>query len=122
MVSRDLGVFAACKQCEEEEGGSCCGSGIENRYSPHLLLVNLLLGSCLPEDRCFENSCYFLGKDGCVLKARDILCINYLCAKINRLLAHEDLLALQKATGKEMETVFFLHEAVKKVIGGSHNH
>jgi hypothetical protein len=117
-VSRDLGIVAACKHCEEDEGGSCCGAGIENRYSPHLLLVNLLLGASLPEERCFADSCYFLGKEGCVLKARDILCINYLCTRINRLLAHEDLLTLQAVTGKEMETVFLLHEAVKQFIMG----
>jgi hypothetical protein len=122
MVSRGLGILAACKHCDEEEGGSCCGAGIENRYSPHLLLVNLLLGSGLPEERCIANSCHFLGKEGCVLKARDILCINYLCARIQRLLAHEDLLTLQEVTGREMETVFLLHEAVKRITRGSHDH
>jgi hypothetical protein len=122
MVSRQLGIFAACKHCDEDEGGSCCGAGIENRYSPHLLLVNLLLGVSLPEERCFADSCYFLGKEGCGLRARDILCINYLCAKISRLLAHEDLLTLQAVTGREMETVFLLHEAVKQFIRESHDH
>jgi hypothetical protein len=117
-VSRDLGVLALCKRCEEEEGGSCCGAGIENRYFPPLLLVNLLLGVNLPEDRCFANSCYFLGKEGCGLKARDILCINYLCSEIQRLLAPEKVATLQAVTGEEMETVFVLHEAVKRFISG----
>ena len=117
-VNRDLGVLAVCKHCDEEEGGSCCGAGIENRYSPHLLLVNLLLGVTLPEERCFADSCYFLGKEGCSLEARDVLCINYLCTRIQRLLGHESLLTLQTVTGKEMETVFLLHEAVKRFING----
>jgi hypothetical protein len=115
-VNVKLGVSAACKHCEEEEGGSCCGAGIENRYTPHLLLINLLSGGTLPEERRYPNGCYFLKRDGCSLMARDILCINYLCARIQELLPHDDLLTLQAVTGDEMETVFLLHEAVKQFI------
>ena len=122
-VSLDLGIFAVCKRCDEEEGGSCCGAGIENRYSPHLLLINLLLGGSLPAGRRFANSCYFLGSDGCGLMARHILCINYLCSRIQRWLAHEELVKLQAVTGEEMETVFLLHEAVKRFIScRNHDH
>ncbi len=122
-VSLDLGIFAVCKRCDEEEGGSCCGAGIENRYSPHLLLINLLLGGSLPAGRGLANGCYFLKKDGCCLMARHILCINYLCTRIQRWLAHEDLMRLQAVTGEEMETVFLLHEAVKQFIScRNHDH
>jgi hypothetical protein len=112
----DLGVYAVCKHCDEEEDGSCCGVGIENRYSPHLLLLSLLLGGNLPAGRGIANSCYFLEKDGCGLLARHILCINYLCTKIQSCLPREDLVRLQAVTGEEMETVFLLHEAVKQFI------
>jgi hypothetical protein len=122
-VSEEVGLFAACKRCDEEEGGSCCGAGIEDRYSPHLLLINLLLGKILPAERRFADSCHFLGTDGCELSARDILCINYLCAGVQKSLAHEDLIRLQTATGEEMDTVFLLHEAVKQSLKGrSHDH
>jgi hypothetical protein len=117
-VSEAVGLLAACKRCDEEEGGSCCGAGIENRYSPHLLLINLLLGKTLPVERRFADSCHFLGTDGCELSARDILCINYLCAGVQKSLAHEDLIRLQTATGEEMDTVFLLHEAVKQSLKG----
>jgi hypothetical protein len=115
-ASLQFGVFAACKRCDEEEGGSCCGAGIEDRYTPHLLLINLLLGETLPVERCYPNGCYFLGRTGCGLMAREILCINYLCTRIQKLLPHKDLLTLQAVTGDEMETVFVLHEAVKQFI------
>jgi len=115
-VARELGLVAACKHCEEEEGGSCCGAGIEDRYTPHLLLINLLLGRTLPADRRFADSCHFLGTDGCTLMAREILCINYLCPNLQRSLAHENLVRLQATTGEEMETVFRLHEAVKRFL------
>jgi hypothetical protein len=122
-INIDLGVFAVCQHCEDEGGGSCCGAGIENRYSPHLLLLNLLLGRELPTGHCIVSSCYFLGKDGCGLLARDILCINYLCASIQKWLSREDLIGLQTVTGEEMETMFRLHEAVKQFINcRSHVH
>jgi hypothetical protein len=116
-ASVQLGIFEACKRCEEDEGGSCCGSGIESRYTSYLLLINLLLGGTLPSERLYPNGCHFLGRGGCILKARDILCINYLCARIQKLLPHSDLLALQAVTGDEMDTVFLVHEAVKQFIG-----
>lgn len=112
-VALEVGLVAACKRCEEEEGGSCCGAGIEDRYSPYLLLINLLLGRSLPAARRFADSCHFLDKGGCMLLARDILCINYLCPGLQKSLAHEDLVRLQTATGEEMESVFRTHEAVK---------
>jgi len=122
-VARELGLVAACKHCEEEEGGSCCGAGIENRYTPHLLLINLLLGRTLPPDRRLSDSCYFLGTDGCTLTARHILCINYRCPILQRSLTHENLVRLQATTGEEMETVFRLHEAVKQfLVEGEHDH
>ena len=55
-----FGVVAECKHCEEEEGGSCCGAGIEDRYDPVALLINLLLGASLPTQVRGGNSCYFL--------------------------------------------------------------
>ena len=117
-VSGEVGLFATCKHCEEEEGGSCCGAGIENRYSPHLLLINLLLGKTLPIERRFADSCHFLGTEGCMLSARDILCINYLCPGLQKSLAHADLIRLQTATGEEMDIVFLLEEAAKQFLRG----
>lgn len=110
------GVIAACRQCEEEEGGSCCGAGIEDRYSTYLLLVNLLMGADFPEERLFPDSCLFLGKHGCILKARHTLCVNYLCRKIQRMLAPHRLAQLQNVTGKEMDLLFLAYEKVKKEV------
>ena len=109
------GVVAACRWCEEEAGGSCCGAGIENRYGAHLLLMNLLLGAVLPDRRARTESCYFLGESGCLLKARHVLCVNYLCEKLRRDLAPDVLRALEVASGVELETGFLLHEVLKKL-------
>jgi hypothetical protein len=109
-----LGVVAICKNCEEKEGGSCCGAGIENRYDVVLLLINLLLGGSLKNREPVGNSCYFLGKNGCKLTARHVLCVNYICDKLQKKLTREELIALQSCAGEELDTLFFLHEAIKK--------
>ena len=112
----ELGVVAQCRHCEEEEGGSCCGSGIEERYDEVLLLINLLLGVSLPTEKKSENSCYFLGENGCTLLARHVLCVNYLCAKLRKALPHEALMVMQDLAGEELSAEFILHEAIKKHI------
>jgi hypothetical protein len=111
-----LGVVADCKNCEEREGGSCCGSGIENKYDVELLLVNLLLDASLRDQQPSQNSCYFLGAKGCKLTARHVLCVNYMCQKLQKKLAREQLISLQTCAGEELDTLFILHEAIKKHI------
>jgi hypothetical protein len=111
-----FGVSSACRQCIEEDGCTCCGAGIENRYTPRLLLINLLLGKALPKKRFWADGCFFLSENGCSLKVRLVLCVNYLCLKIQRMLPAEALASLQKITGEEMEECFILEEAVKKFI------
>ena len=111
-----LGVVAECKHCEEQEGGSCCGTGIENKYDVELLLVNLLLEASLRDQQSSQNSCYFLGAKGCKLTARHVLCVNYICEKLQKKLTREELIELQTRAGEELDTLFFLHEAIKKHI------
>jgi hypothetical protein len=112
-----LGVVRACEQCEKQEGGSCCGVGIENRYDGVQLLINLLLGVSLPPEHTYPDSCYFLKDCGCSLKARHVLCVNYLCADLQRALSQDDTIALQTIVGEELGTGFALYEAIKKRLG-----
>ena len=109
-----LGVVAECKHCEEKEGGSCCGTGIEKKYDVELLLMNLLLEVSLQDKQPSQNSCYFLGEKGCKLTARDVLCVNYICEKLRKKLTIEELIVLQTCAGEELDTLFILHEAIKK--------
>jgi hypothetical protein len=110
------GVAQACRLCDREEGGSCCGAGIEDRYSPELLLINLMLGVTLPESRNSARSCHFWGERGCLLSARDILCVNYLCTRLQKTIPQEKLFQLQEANGSEMELLFILHDRIRNFI------
>lgn len=108
------GIFDLCRQCEEEQGGSCCGAGIEDRYGPVLLAVNLLLGFSLPEEAAVPGGCFFLGEQGCRLAARHVLCVNYHCLKIQERLPLSEVIRVQEVAGREMEALFLLEEELKR--------
>lgn len=110
---RDFGIFHACARCDAEAPeGSCCSSGLERKYGPVMLVINLLMGAQLPGRRMREDSCYFLGLNGCVLKVRHMLCIDYLCPELVNTVGRESLIRIQTTSGEEIESAFFLHEVV----------
>jgi hypothetical protein len=110
------GVVDECRECEEREGGSCCGAGLENRYDGSLLLTNLLLGVKLPRHGYDPSGCFFLGAQGCLLLARHVICVNYLCKKITERIDAEKIAALQEKEGVELERLFHLQEKIKEKI------
>ena len=112
----EVGVVDECRDCEEREGGSCCGAGLENRYDVSLLLTNLLLGVKLPKQGHEPSSCFFLGAQGCVLRARHVICVNYLCKKISDHIDAKRIAALRAKEGVELELLFHLQEEIKKKI------
>ncbi len=126
------GITDICSECGREDK-DCCGKGIELRYSTELLLINLML--CTPD--CYlatklsemiggevtvacserpENSCYFLSKDGCILLARDVFCVNFICDKIRNIIPLERISSLQELEGKELELIFRLEEFLKRYL------
>ena len=109
-------IIDACKLCEEAEGGSCCGAGLERKYDGWLILINLLLDARLPKTRYDEKSCFFLGPDGCTLKSRHVLCVNYLCKKITDRVDSQKIKTLKEKEGKELDTLFRLHEQIKSAL------
>jgi len=112
-----IGVVRECRDCAAKEG-SCCGTGMENSYDEVLLLINLLLGRTLPSQAYDTTSCYFLGENGCLLRAREVICVNYLCGRISRNIEKEKLIQLQKIAGNELKTLFLLEEYIKKRLRG----
>jgi len=114
----DAGVVDLCRQCEEEEGGSCCGAGLEDRYDAWLLLINALLGVALPRSRPKEGSCFFLLDRGCCLEARHTICVNYVCKKACDRIDPRRLRRLRDREGAELGVLFLLHEEVKRAVRG----
>lgn len=112
----DFRIVEICKRCDEEEGGSCCGAGLENKFDTFLLLINLLLGVTLPEHHLRPDSCYLLTEKGCILKVRLFLCVDFLCEKILKELSRDELIKLQNISGDELLTGFKLYDTIKKFI------
>ncbi len=112
----DAEVVGRCAQCELEEGGSCCGDGLENRYDGVMLLINLLLGAELPHEETDGRSCFFLGANGCRLRARDVICVNYLCHRITDHSDGQKLDEMREHEGVQLEILFHLHARISKMI------
>ena len=110
----EAGVVNECRGCEEREGGSCCGAGLENKYGGSLLLINLLLDVKIPKERHDPSSCFFLDNTGCLLLARHTICVNYLCKKITDRVDPKKIVALREKEGVELQALFFLDEQIKK--------
>ncbi|MDZ7700189.1 MAG: hypothetical protein U5R49_25760 [Deltaproteobacteria bacterium] len=110
------GVREMCRRCETEEGGSCCGAGLENRYDGWLLLINALLGVTIPAERWRKDACFFLGETGCRLRARHVICINYVCKKITDAFSPSRLEKLREREGEEIQTLFRLNESIKALL------
>jgi hypothetical protein len=112
----NAGIVALCTQCEMNEGGSCCGPGLENKYDAELILINLMMGVKLPREKDDPTSCFFLGRKGCILKARHVICVNYICRKVSEEINPAMLNSLREKEGVELNTLFLLHERIKKSI------
>jgi len=79
---RSTGITEICKQCALETG-SCCRRWVEDLYDEIILVINLLLGVEFPKERFKEELCFFCGKNGCMLRAREGTCVTYLCDRID---------------------------------------
>ena len=112
------GLVEDCRTCEEQEGGSCCGRGMEDHYDGVLLLINLLLGAVIEAQWRDEESCLFLGSAGCRLPARDHICVNYLCMKVGERISPPALAEMRKRQGRELHTLFVLTDHVTSLLRG----
>ncbi len=113
----EIGVVDICRECALQ-GGSCCKKWVENEYDEIVLLINRLLGVNLPTKRFEPEGCFFVGPNGCVLKAREVICVDFLCDKILKHIGEKEI-QLRIIEGEELETLFILREIVKKAIQNS---
>jgi hypothetical protein len=117
----DVGIVNECADCAVNGDGTCCGKRTGYKYSSVLLLVNLLLGRSLPIQLQDPTSCYFLTREGCVLRARHVICVNFLCPRLRRNIPQQMLIHMQDVAGQELDTLFTVEEYIKKHIGVSHS-
>ncbi len=109
---RVTGLPELCKECAEK-GKCCCRPWVADLFDEYDLLLNCLLGVELPEEREVEGLCFFVGKKGCRLKVRQVICVDFLCPEAERLLGEKEI-ELREIEGEELELAFILKEKVKK--------
>ena len=83
-----------------------------------MLLINLLLDNPLPERQYRSDLCYFLTGSGCSLRAKPVICVNFVCSRIRENIPFQTLIHLQKTIGDELETLFSVEEYIKRKISG----
>ena len=107
------GVVAECTWCAVEDGGSCCGRGIEDKFEVITLLLNLVFGRKLPERPLDPSGCWFLGESGCLLFARHVICVNFMCKRLYEAIDAADLHRVQQAMQEETDVGFMIEERLK---------
>ena len=112
-----VGVIRECADCAVNGEGTCCGKRTGYKYDSVILLVNLLLGKTIPLQSQDPHACYFLTREGCILRARHVICVNFLCPRLHKNIQHEMLVQLQQVAGEELDTLFLVEEYIKKEIG-----
>lgn len=110
----EVGLVEICRKCAME-GKCCCRKWVEDEYDEYILLINFLLGVEPPSERVYPNACFFVGPKGCRLKAREVICVDFLCDRVKDELGHEKVVKIQRVIGDELETAFLLKEKIKTV-------
>jgi hypothetical protein len=110
------GVVKECADCAVNGNGTCCGVRTGYKCDSILLLINLMLGRSLLFEPTSRHLCHFLTGNGCSLRARHIICVNYVCQRLRRNIPHDILIQLQAIAGNEMDSLFKLEEYIKTKI------
>jgi hypothetical protein len=107
------GVRAACARCAAEVPGGCCFDGMDQGYDPVHLLINLLLGSPLPERAIVDGCCHFVGAEGCRIVACHPYCIDYFCGPLKQALGRACLDHLQRVVEAQITLGWDVERAVR---------
>jgi hypothetical protein len=113
------GIVNECYDCAMDDQGTCCGVRTGYKCDSILLLINLLLGRDLPSVPADAHHCHFLTKRGCALRARHVICINFICQRLKDVIPHNVLCSVQEIAGRDIDALFVLEERIKKKIGAT---
>ncbi|HMK56869.1 MAG TPA: hypothetical protein VK448_09560, partial [Dissulfurispiraceae bacterium] len=108
------GIVRECADCAGNDQGTCCGVRTGYKSGSVLLLINLLLGRSLPSGPSDTSLCYFLTERGCALRARHVICVNFICQRLKDAIPHDALCKVQEIAGREIDILFTLEECVNK--------
>ena len=111
---RCMGMPELCTECGGRTAGGCCSAMMANETDSMLLLINLSAGFEVSQKRDDDYECCFLGPEGCSLKFKPFLCLNYLCRQIQAESSPEQLARLQDATSEFLGQILVLEELIRR--------
>jgi len=112
---RKLDTLRFCSECGNVHG-SCCNFRIDDLFDAKILLINLLLGVGLPDEREIEGGCFFQGRDGCKLMAREIICVDTFCDELIETMGLESFIEFKNISGEEHLNVFLLENRINSIL------
>ena len=108
----EMDAVPVCAECAKDNPGDCCSATAGTWQNRRILFINLLMGVTLPEKPFDREACFFVGPQGCLLKAREAFCINFFCPLLEEHMAPEDLSHFLRQAGKEISLGFELEKTI----------
>ena len=118
-VMRTMGMDEECAECGREFDGGCCSDEMASETYALLLLIAMLAGGEACEQEREELGCRFLGPDGCVLKFKPFICINYRCRKMVARHSSEDSARLEHTTSALLNQLVAVEELLCRELEGA---
>jgi hypothetical protein len=108
------GISDECADCSLHGNDTCCGKRTGFQCDPIILFLNIKLGYSLKVQDTSPHLCSFLSVNGCTLRVRPILCVNFLCKRLRDNIPHQNLVQLQTVAGEELDTLFLIENTIKR--------
>ncbi|RUM88740.1 MAG: hypothetical protein DSZ24_02845 [Thermodesulfatator sp.] len=106
QVMEEAGTFRECYICSVQDGQGCCKIGLENECTVLILLLNLLLGVKLPQEREVPGRCFFVGPTGCKILARPMLCRDYFCRRHYQKIPEAQMIRVTQVLNEELTLLY----------------
>jgi hypothetical protein len=101
-----MAMGAQCTACSAGNRGGCCSRAIADETDAIQMVMNMLAGVEV-EILCDNGKeCCFLGEKGCIFLFKPMFCLNYNCDKIVGATAAEELLVLERLTGRVLRSQY----------------
>jgi hypothetical protein len=88
-----------CTRCAQGSGGGCCSVAFAAETDVAQLLMNMIAGVVVENQRSNGIECCYLGEKGCIFLFKPMFCLNYNCSIITLGGQSDNLRWLEKQTG-----------------------
>lgn len=96
---RAMNLPEQCSRCAASRGGGCCSAYMADNTDSLQIVINLLLGVDVTPQIRSDDSCCFLGDQGCLFLIKPIFCLNYNCTAIVQTADKHQVAQLYNRTG-----------------------